>query len=123
MPPAIIYMKMDGERVSSGRCVWFTRVPQGRAWRMASYRPRLCRFLGADQANGRIIDSAFGRTWCGRSKVYVNLDRFGKHVGPRVPVGPRRSRWRGGRLQRGDLVLRGGFGAELAWGIGSAGGW
>ncbi|WP_404307712.1 beta-ketoacyl-ACP synthase III [Neorhodopirellula lusitana] len=67
------------------------------------------------QANQRIIDSAVSDLNIDSDKVFVNLDQYGNTSAASIPLALDEA-VRGGRLQRGDLLLMSGFGAGLAWG-------
>ena len=67
------------------------------------------------QANIRIMESAAADLGIERSRLFVNLDRYGNTSAGSVPLGLDEA-VRAGRVQRGDRVLLCGFGAGLAWG-------
>ncbi len=69
------------------------------------------------QANLRIIDAAVEGLGVDRSKVLVNLDRYGNTTAASVPLVLDEAAV-AGRLNRGDHVLLMGFGAGLTWGAG-----
>ncbi len=69
------------------------------------------------QANLRIIDAAVEGLGIDRSKVLINLDRFGNTTAASVPLVLDEAA-AAGRLKRGDHVLLMGFGAGLTWGAG-----
>jgi len=108
------YMKMDGRNVFK----WAVRLVHESAKDVlahASITADDLSLLVLHQANVRIIDSAVADLGVDASKVYVNLDRFGNTSAASIPLALDEAA-RGGRLQRGDLVLMSGFGAGLAWG-------
>ncbi|MFG0289671.1 MAG: beta-ketoacyl-ACP synthase III [Rhodopirellula sp. JB044] len=108
------YMKMDGRAVFK----WAVRVVDESAkdvLRHASVDPEELSLLVLHQANQRIIDSAVSDLGVERTKVFVNLDRFGNTSAASIPLALDEA-VQAGRLQRGDLVLMSGFGAGLAWG-------
>lgn len=67
------------------------------------------------QANRRIIDAVAERLGAGPEKVFINLDRYGNTSAASVAIALDEA-VRGGRIQRGDLVLLVVFGAGLTWG-------
>ena len=67
------------------------------------------------QANMRIIDAVAERLNVDRSKIYVNLDRYGNTSAASVAVGLSEAAAQGA-IQKGDLVLLTTFGAGLVWG-------
>jgi len=80
-----------------------------------------CHLTGADlalviphQANLRIIDALAERIGIERSKVYVNLERYGNTSAASVPIALDEAA-RAGRLKRGDYILMVAFGAGFTW--------
>ncbi len=69
------------------------------------------------QANLRIVDAAAEGLGLERSKVLVNLDRYGNTTAASIPLVLEEAASTG-RLRRGDHVLLMGFGAGLTWGAG-----
>jgi len=67
------------------------------------------------QANVRIIDAAVEAVGIDRSKVHVNLDRYGNTSAGSIPLVLDEA-YREGRINRGDHILTCGFGAGLTWG-------
>jgi 3-oxoacyl-[acyl-carrier-protein] synthase-3 len=67
------------------------------------------------QANQRIIDSAVNDLGVDRSRVFVNLERYGNTSAASIPLALDEA-IRAGRVRRGDNILLCGFGAGLAWG-------
>ncbi len=69
------------------------------------------------QANIRIIDSAMEQLGVPPEKVFVNLEKYGNTSAASMPIVLDEA-MRAGRIDRGDTVLMGGFGAGLTWGTG-----
>jgi 3-oxoacyl-[acyl-carrier-protein] synthase III len=69
------------------------------------------------QANIRIIDSAVSDLGVERSRVYVNLDRYGNTSAASMPLVLDEA-CRDGQIGPGKRLLMAGFGAGLAWGAG-----
>lgn len=67
------------------------------------------------QANVRIIDAVQRRLRLPDEKVVVNLDRFGNTSSATIPIALDEA-VRGGRVNKGDLVLLVAFGGGLTWG-------
>jgi 3-oxoacyl-[acyl-carrier-protein] synthase-3 len=67
------------------------------------------------QANVRIIESAIEDLGIERSKVLVNLDRYGNTSAASMPLVLDEA-CRDSRIRRGDRVLLNGFGGGLSWG-------
>lgn len=67
------------------------------------------------QANIRIIDAAVETLGIDRSKVFVNLDRYGNTSAASIPIAIAEA-VRQGRIKPGSNVLMVGFGAGLTWG-------
>lgn len=66
------------------------------------------------QANMRIIDAVADRLNVDRSRIYVNLDRYGNTSAASVAVGLSEAAAQG-VIKKGDLVLLTTFGAGLVW--------
>lgn len=66
------------------------------------------------QANMRIIDAVADRLKVDRSKIYVNLDRYGNTSAASVAMGLSEA-VSTGVIKKGDLVLLTTFGAGLVW--------
>jgi 3-oxoacyl-[acyl-carrier-protein] synthase-3 len=69
------------------------------------------------QANIRIIDAAVADLGVGRSRVFVNLDRYGNTSAASIPLVLDQA-CRSGDISRGKRLLMAGFGAGLTWGAG-----
>jgi 3-oxoacyl-[acyl-carrier-protein] synthase III len=67
------------------------------------------------QANVRIIDAAVSDFGIDRSKVFVNLDRYGNTSAASIPLALDEA-CQAGLVQPGHRVLLSGFGSGLAWG-------
>ncbi|MCC6231475.1 MAG: ketoacyl-ACP synthase III [Verrucomicrobiales bacterium] len=67
------------------------------------------------QANRRIIEAVGERLEAPPEKVFMNVDRFGNTSAASVAIALDEA-VRGGRIQRGDLLLLLVFGAGLTWG-------
>jgi 3-oxoacyl-[acyl-carrier-protein] synthase-3 len=66
------------------------------------------------QANARIIDAAVEFSGLDRSKVYVNVDRYGNTSAASVPLALCEV-LESGRVNKGDSVALAAFGAGLTW--------
>jgi 3-oxoacyl-[acyl-carrier-protein] synthase-3 len=67
------------------------------------------------QVNQRIIDGALERLGWTSEKVIVNIDRYGNTSAASVPIAFDEA-VRGGRMEKGKLVVLVAFGAGLTWG-------
>lgn len=67
------------------------------------------------QANVRIIDAAINELGIDRSKVFVNLDRYGNTSAASIPISIAEAVQQG-RIKPGSNILMVGFGAGLTWG-------
>lgn len=67
------------------------------------------------QANIRIIDAAVEGLGIERSKVFVNLDRYGNTSAASIPISIAEALEQG-RIKQGSNVMMVGFGAGLTWG-------
>jgi len=61
------------------------------------------------------IDAALERLGMTADKCFVNIDRYGNTSSATVPVALDEAA-RGGRLEKGKLVVLAAFGAGLTWG-------
>jgi 3-oxoacyl-[acyl-carrier-protein] synthase III len=66
------------------------------------------------QVNQRIIDSAMEKLGMGPEKAYVNIDRYGNTSAASIPIALDEA-WRGGKIQKGDVLIFVAFGAGLTW--------
>lgn len=66
------------------------------------------------QANIRIIEATIQRLNFPRSKVMINLDRYGNTSAASIPIALEEA-VRSSRLKKGDLVLLATFGSGLTW--------
>jgi len=72
-------------------------------------------WLVPHQANLRIIDATAERMGLERSKVMVNIDRYGNTTAATIPL-CLSEWWQSGRLRRGQLIVMASFGAGYTWG-------
>lgn len=72
-------------------------------------------WLVPHQANLRIIDATAERMGIDRSKVMINIDKYGNTTAATIPLCL--SEWhRAGQLQRGQNIVLAAFGAGYTWG-------
>lgn len=108
------YLRMDGRGVFK----WAVRTVADSAMDLLEathLSPSDLDLIILHQANLRIIDSAVDDLGVERSRVFVNLERYGNTSAASIPLALDEAN-REGRIHRGDLVLLCGFGAGLAWG-------
>jgi 3-oxoacyl-[acyl-carrier-protein] synthase-3 len=67
------------------------------------------------QANLRIIDATAARMGLDRSKVMINIDRYGNTTAATIPL-CMSEWWRAGKLRKGQTVVLASFGAGYTWG-------
>jgi 3-oxoacyl-[acyl-carrier-protein] synthase-3 len=72
-------------------------------------------WLAPHQANLRIIDATAERMGLDKSKVMVNIDRYGNTTAATVPL-CLSEWWEGGKLKKGQKVVIATFGAGYTWG-------
>lgn len=72
-------------------------------------------WLVPHQANLRIIDATAHRMGIDRSKVMINIDRYGNTTAATIPL-CLSEYWRAGRLKEGQNVVLASFGAGYTWG-------
>jgi 3-oxoacyl-[acyl-carrier-protein] synthase-3 len=72
-------------------------------------------WLVPHQANLRIIDATADRMGIDRSKVMINIDRYGNTTAATIPL-CLSEWWHAGKLKRGQNVVLAAFGAGYTWG-------
>jgi len=72
-------------------------------------------WLVPHQANLRIIDACAERMGLDRSKVMINIDRYGNTTAATIPL-CLSEWWRSGRLKKGQRIVMSSFGAGYTWG-------
>jgi 3-oxoacyl-[acyl-carrier-protein] synthase-3 len=72
-------------------------------------------WLVPHQANLRIIDATAERMGLDRSKVMINIDRYGNTTAATIPL-CLSEWWKDGRLKKGQTVVMASFGAGYTWG-------
>jgi 3-oxoacyl-[acyl-carrier-protein] synthase III len=72
-------------------------------------------WLVPHQANLRIIDATADRMGLDRSKVMINIDRYGNTTAATIPL-CLSEWWLSGKLKRGQNIVLASFGAGYTWG-------
>ncbi|GJQ21684.1 MAG: 3-oxoacyl-[acyl-carrier-protein] synthase 3 [Bacteroidia bacterium] len=72
-------------------------------------------WLVPHQANMRIIDATAERMGLDRSKVMINIDKFGNTTAATIPL-CLSEWWQCGKLKRGQNIVLASFGAGYTWG-------
>ncbi len=72
-------------------------------------------WLVPHQANLRIIDATAQRMGIDRSKVMINIDRYGNTTAATIPL-CLSEWWQAGQLKRGQKIVLAAFGAGYTWG-------
>ncbi len=72
-------------------------------------------WLVPHQANQRIIDATADRMGLDRSKVMINIDKYGNTTAATIPL-CLSEWWQCGKLKRGQNVVLASFGAGYTWG-------
>ncbi len=72
-------------------------------------------WLVPHQANLRIIDATADRMGLDRSKVMINIDRYGNTTAATIPL-CLSEWWNAGKLKRGQIIVMASFGAGYTWG-------
>jgi 3-oxoacyl-[acyl-carrier-protein] synthase-3 len=72
-------------------------------------------WLVPHQANLRIIDATADRMGLDRSKVMINIDRYGNTTAATIPL-CLSEWWSSGKLRRGQNIVLASFGAGYTWG-------
>ncbi len=72
-------------------------------------------WLVPHQANLRIIDATSDRMGLDRSKVMINIDRYGNTTAATIPL-CLSEWWESGKLRKGQRIVMASFGAGYTWG-------
>ena len=72
-------------------------------------------YLVLHQANMRIVDACAARMGIDRSKVMINIERYGNTTAATIPL-CLSEWWQGGKLKRGNRIILSSFGAGYTWG-------
>jgi len=72
-------------------------------------------WLVPHQANLRIIDATANRMGVDRSKVMINIDRYGNTTAATIPL-CLSEWWSTGKLRKGQTIVLASFGAGYTWG-------
>lgn len=108
------FLKMDGKNVFK----WAVRVVE-ESIQLVLEKSELTvddvSMFFLHQANARIVDAAMEKLGIPRSKVAINLDRYGNTSAGSIPLCLDEAT-RDGRIRTGDVLLMCGFGAGLTWG-------
>jgi 3-oxoacyl-[acyl-carrier-protein] synthase-3 len=72
-------------------------------------------WLVPHQANLRIIDATANRMGIEKSKVMINIDRYGNTTAATIPL-CLSEWWQEGRLKKGQTIVMAAFGAGFTWG-------
>lgn len=72
-------------------------------------------WLVPHQANLRIIDATANRMGLDRSKVMINIDRYGNTTAATIPL-CLSEWWEAGKLRKGQKIVLSSFGAGYTWG-------
>ena len=107
------YMQIKGREVYKFAVQRFEELIQ-EAMRVCEITPEQLKLIVPHQVNQRIIDSAMEKLALGADKAYVNIDRYGNTSAASIPIALDEA-VRGGKLQKGDVVIFVAFGAGLTW--------
>jgi 3-oxoacyl-[acyl-carrier-protein] synthase-3 len=72
-------------------------------------------WLVPHQANLRIIDACANRMGLDKSKVMINIDRYGNTTAATIPL-CLSEWWQAGKLRKGHRIVLSSFGAGYTWG-------
>jgi 3-oxoacyl-[acyl-carrier-protein] synthase-3 len=72
-------------------------------------------WLVPHQANLRIIDACAERMELDKSKVMINIDRYGNTTAATIPL-CLSEWWQSGKLRKGQTIVLASFGAGFTWG-------
>ena len=107
------YMQIKGREVYKFAVTKFEELIR-EAMRACELTVEDVKLIVPHQVNQRIIDSAMEKLGLGPEKVFVNIDRYGNTSAASIPIALDEA-WRGGKIQRGDVLVFVAFGAGLTW--------
>lgn len=108
------YLRMDGKETFKNAVGAMLSASQTALSRCELDISRI-RLVIPHQANRRIIDAVGERLGVREDQVFINLHKYGNTSAASVAIALDEA-VRGGRIQRGDLILLVVFGAGLTWG-------
>ena len=113
-PGSDYFMKMDGSKVFK---MAVTRMQQliEEALTVCGMAPEDVALVVPHQANRRILDTVADKVCLPRSKMYLNIDRFGNTSAASIPIAYDEVRRRG-LVPPGGVLMMLAFGAGLTWG-------
>jgi 3-oxoacyl-[acyl-carrier-protein] synthase-3 len=108
------YVYQDGKAVYKVAIVGMAGV-SGEIMERNNLKGEDVSWLVPHQANLRIIDATADRMGIDRSKVMVNIDKYGNTTAATIPL-CLSEWWQCGKLKRGQNIVMASFGAGYTWG-------
>jgi 3-oxoacyl-[acyl-carrier-protein] synthase III len=108
------YVYQDGKAVFKGAVVGMADV-SAEILERNNLKGKDIAWLVPHQANMRIIDATAERMGIDRSKVMINIDKYGNTTAATIPL-CLSEWWQSGQLKRGQNIVLAAFGAGYTWG-------
>ena len=108
------YVWQDGKTVYKVAIVDMAGVSE-EIMKRNNLKPEDISWLVPHQANLRIIDATADRMGLDRSKVMINIEKYGNTTAATIPL-CLSEWWQCGKLQRGQNIIVSSFGAGYTWG-------
>ena len=108
------YIFQDGKTVFKAAVVGMADV-SGEIMERNKLQGKDVDWLVPHQANLRIIDATSDRMGLDRSKVMINIDRYGNTTAATIPL-CLSEWWQAGKLRKGQTIVMASFGAGYTWG-------
>lgn len=108
------YIYQDGKAVFKVAVIGMAEV-SAEIMQRNNLTPDDVAWLVPHQANLRIIDATADRMGIDRSKVMINIDKYGNTTAATIPL-CLSEWWKCGQLKRGQNIIMASFGAGYTWG-------
>jgi len=108
------YLYQDGKAVFKVAVIGMAEVA-AEIMKRNNLRSEDVAWLVPHQANMRIIDATADRMGLDRSKVMINIDKYGNTTAATIPM-CLSEWWQCGKLKRGQNIVLASFGAGYTWG-------
>ncbi|HWP83020.1 MAG TPA: beta-ketoacyl-ACP synthase III [Bacteroidota bacterium] len=108
------YIYQDGKAVFKVAVIGMAEV-SAEIMQRNNLKPEDVAWLVPHQANLRIIDATADRMGLDRSKVMINIDKYGNTTAATIPL-CLSEWWECGKLRRGQNIVLASFGAGYTWG-------
>ncbi len=108
------YLFQDGKTVFKSAVIGMADV-SAEIMQRNNLKSEDVQWLVPHQANLRIIDSCAERMGLDKSKVMINIDKYGNTTAATIPL-CLSEWWQAGKIKKGDNLILSSFGAGYTWG-------